>query len=846
MKRSKILISCFSSVLVLTLASCHGPREGEGEFTYKTYTAALATNWNPHTWETNADNGVLSYLSEGLVSLSIKDSSKGEHQWVYDMATSIEDVTRSKSSDLLKYGVFKTQEEVDEYFKKLKGDNKGQIVYQIKLRDGLKWEDGTAITADTFVESGKLLLDPTLKNYRANLFYSGESALAGARGYFYQGLQLFTDNKLSEGVYQISDESALELKDGVYVQKGSGLRVKFVLGSPLSHLSGYSFKDYVDAYGEKFFDMTVWDKLVALADKETLELNITVESLALFKELLTNSTAWEEKADDWVNYVYVENVYPEVTFDTVGLYKVDDLTFVYVMENPLDIDSTLTSFTSTWLVHKPTYEKFLDKSASPFKTTYGTSLESTVSYGPYRLESLQASKQMVLVKNENWWGYSKDENDKLVSFTEFLVDGKKVEQYKATKVVIDVMTDAAAKQNFEVGLLSDYAPTASELSTYTRSDSLYQVDETYTMSLFFNTNLEHLKVMDESKGNQNSVVLSSEKFRKAFSLAIDRAEFVTATAAYKPAFSILNSLYYYDIWKNPESRYRDSDEAMQAICNLYGVKYGPGTSFPTLKDAYKSITGLNLADAKKLMKEAFDELTKAGLYTGGSEIKIRLAYAKGPIQSDENAQVALLQKYLNQALEGSGFGTATLEPIGNLEDRYKAVPTGEFAIGYGGWGGAAFYPFRNFEVYCNPDNYSINEAACWDPKTETLKISFTYKGVDSDGNEKEIAFENTLTWQEWSTSMTGSGRYANYNNEFKLKVTAALEQGFLEKYYRIPLASTTAAFLLSRQVSYYTENYHILYDFGGFRLLKFNYDDADWKDYVDKHNGKIDYTVAEQ
>ena len=79
---------------------------------------------------------------------------------------------------------------------------------------------------------------------------------------------------------------------------------------------------------------------------------------------------------------------------------------------------------------------------------------------------------------------------KLVSTTLFEVDGARRRQYQATSIVIDVLEDAAAKQKFLAGELSEYSPTSSELKDYTLSDALYQVDETYTMSLFFNTNLD--------------------------------------------------------------------------------------------------------------------------------------------------------------------------------------------------------------------------------------------------------------------------------------------------------------------------------------------------------------------
>ena len=390
------------------------------------------------------------------------------------------------------------------------------------------------------------------------------------------------------------------------------------------------------------------------------------------------------------------------------------------------------------------------------------------------------------------------------------------------------MDDNAAKQAFLKGELSTWSPNAEELVTYAASDQLYKVDETYTMSFFFNTNVDMLKAMDESKGNTNSVVLSNTNFRKAFSLSIDRAKWVTATSGYKPAFSLLNSLYFYDIYNDPTSSYRNSDQAMQAIVNLYGVEYGEGKAYATLKEAHDSINGYNLTEAKNLMKTACGELVEAGLYKEGDPIVIRVGYKKGALDSADNNQMALMNEFINAAVEGSGFGTVTLEAVGNIDNRYAAVPAGEFAIGYGAWGGAAFYPFRNLQVYCDPDQYDINEAADWDPTTEQLTIEIDGQPV-------------SMSWQAWSGALVGSGPYASADFDTKLDVLSQMEELYLAKYYRIPLAGSTACELLSFKNSYYTEEYNIMYDFGGLRLMKYNYNDAEWADFVASQGGELHY-----
>ena len=512
----------------------------------------------------------------------------------------------------------------------------------------------------------------------------------------------------------------------------------------------------------------------------------------------------------------------------VGCYKVDEYTIRYVTQYHIELNYFLTSCTSTWLVYKPLYEAGKDTTGELVTTNYGTSKETSMSYGPYKIETLEASKQMVFVQNENWYGYTKNADGTLTSMTNFDVDGEKREQYKTTRVVIDVMEEAGMKQAFLKGELTDWSPSSDDLVVYATSEKLYKVDETYTMSFFFNTNVDDLKEMDKSKGNTNSVVLSNVNFRKAMSLAFDRAEFVTATAGYKPAYAIMNNLYFYDVYNDPTSSYRSSDEAMQAICNLYGVEYGEDKAYKTLKEAYESINGYNVTEAKALMKTACDELVAAGLYTKGQDIKIRIGWAKGAIQSSDNKQLALLQKQVNAALEGSGFGTLTFEAVGNINDRYGDVPKGEFAIGYGAWGGAAFYPFRNFQVYMDPANYDINEAACWDPAT--YKMTLKVNGEDV-----------TMTAQEWSNALIGNGAYAGADFDVKLSITAQLEEQYLKFYYRIPLAGSTACSMLAYKVKYYTEDYNIMYGFGGLRLLDYVYDDAAWNAYVSSQNGALKY-----
>lgn len=817
MKKILAVLPALAMCLAM-FTSCGSGEDGEN-YTYNGAVTALGSDWNPHTWEKSADDTINDYITSPFVEMSVKDSENGVYQWVYEMASAITDVTGEHRDDLTKYAVTlpegRTADSIDSGY-----------VFEIALNPNARWEDGTPINADSYIYSMKQLLSPEMHNYRANLYIAGESALAGGADYYNSGAPVY---KPMVAPYETESDYSYDLDKGisdglVYVNVNSAdITLAPMSLAELNSVYALGFdeeirklSDAANAYG--YTKVTADNR----ADVERLIYGLITA--------LSGNTEAAEIANHTKEALWVDTQTKGEALDydsTVGCYKVDDYTIRYVCQTAIDINYFLTSCTSTWLVYEPLYEAGKDTSGELVTTNYGTSRETSMSYGPYKIESLQPDRQIVFTQNENWYGWE-EENGKLVSYTDFEVDGERRRQYQTTRVVIDVMEESAMKQAFLKGQLTEWTPAAEELTTYSSSDQLYKVDETYTMSFFFNTNVEDLKEMDRSKGNTNSVVLSSTDFRKAFSLAIDRSEFVTATPGYKPAYALMNNLYFYDIYNDPTSSYRGSEEAMQAVCRLYNVEYGEGKAYATLREAYESISGYNLTEAKLLMKSACDELTAGGLYQPGQDIVIRIGWSKAALQSSDNNQIALMNKYINAAAEDSGFGRITLEGIGSIEDRYGDVPAGEYAIGYGAWGGAAFYPFRNLQVYCDNRQYEINEAACWDPSAEQLTLNVGGEDV-------------TMSWQAWSNALIGTGRFADADNRTKLEITARLEELYLKKYYRIPVCGTTVCSVLSYKNSYYTEDYNIMYGFGGMRLMSYNYTDAEWNSFIAEQGGTLSY-----
>ena len=483
--------------LCMLLTSCAAlaettAAEAPATYTYHTYSSSLGNNWNPHTWETNADDSILSYLSSPFCTMSIKDSENGVYQWVYEMATSIEDVTAEHRDDLTKYSVALREGDTADTAEK-------GYVFEIKLNPNAKWENGEAITADDYIYSMQQLLNPKMKNYRANLYYAGESAVAGGLAYYNAGSPIYDVMVPAYGDGETPDYSYdldKGIADGmVYVNVSSdGMTLYSMSLADLNKNYGVGLDDQITqlAAGKNAYGYTK----VTAENREVVENVVKTMLSGLFG--ITDETEQNNLLKEAL-FIDTGKVGDMCDYDTtVGCYKVDDYTIRYVNAQYIDFNYFLTSCTSTWLVYKPYYEAGMDTTGTLTTTNYGTTMENTMSYGPYKMASLQPDKQIVFVQNENWFGYEKQEDGSLLSMTNFEVDGESVQQYATTSVVIDVMDDAAAKQAFLKGELTEWAPPAEDLLAYATSDRLYKVDETYTMSFFFNCGLKSLQTMDAS------------------------------------------------------------------------------------------------------------------------------------------------------------------------------------------------------------------------------------------------------------------------------------------------------------------------------------------------------------
>lgn len=806
---------------------------GDAEYVYKESVGVLSANWNPHTYETADESYPIDYITSGLYSFIFNDELnpvEGKDPYagyviVPEMAAAMPvDVTEKVKAEHPEFGIPESATE--------------GYAYVIDLNPLAKWEDGTPINADTYVYSMKQLFDPQLKNYRSTDYMDTEFVIANAKNYFYQG----TTNYMDNGINNKYNKSDLVLgADGVYATP-DGNTMYIGLNTALDWTGGNTLKNYVDTYGENYFDVTNWETLIAMADENGC-IPLTEDNYALFLPVVTGNPNWGETEADAFNYFIEKKTFAEnYDFANVGIMKTGDYQITIVLAKALKGFTLLYNLSGNWIVYEPFYEagKTQVGETGAWTSTYNTSLESTMSYGPYKMVSYQTDKAMRFERNENWYGYTDGKHIYMDP-----EDGLVYPMYQTTAIDCQVVAESATnKLMFFKGQLMGYGLQAEDMEEYRGSDYCYATPKTTTFFLIFNGYMDAIKEreaaadFDQTKFDLETMTLNS--FRRAFAVTYDKDAFAaTVSPARSGGFGIIGSTYVYD----PETgaKYRDTDQAKQALCDFYSVDV---SKYASLDDAVDSITGYDPETAKVLFTQAYNEAIEAGYITdadgdGKSDQAIEMIYSSSATSDFMVKTIDYLNKKLAEVTAGTPFeGKISIKESAPLGDAWSTnIKAGLTDTVLGGWQGSALNPFSLTDLYVNP---SRSYDAKWFNAT-TVDVTMTINGE-----------EITMTLKDWSDVLNGStveknGKAYNFGEgladvETRLAILAKIESTVLSTYNYIPMLEDGSMALLSQQVYYVIEDYNPVMGRGGIAYTKYNYDEAAWNEYVNSQpNGELSY-----
>ena len=700
------------------------------EYTYGIGLPTLPAVWNVQKTETEYAELICSGFA-----CAVSDGH-GNYYWKYEMASSVDDRTDGVTAEeKAKWNI---------------ADGETGRYWVISLNKDACWQDGTPITAADYISSMELLLSPEAKNPTAMKYISGDTALYNA-GRCYGG------EKAGDTLYAPYIVGYAEDGTPVVNPAMRGEKIYFNSSSKV-----FFFNDVFNAYFEKYGDKAEFAALSCYVGKGAVEVGDELKEKLNAVALLFG----ESNPDAWKEFCVCDvGTSVGVSFSDVGLFAKDDHTLVYVTEESVSKYELLFNTSTLWLVNTAAYTD-----------DYCTSPETTVSYGPYKLVSVDGEKA-VFERNDKWYGYS---------------DGKHALEFQPDKVAFYALDgmDTAALTAYGA---FDFAPYREGMTGL-----VLRAPETTVERLIFVTDRDVLLSLSAEAGeNVNKVMLSYPSFRHALALSIDRNDLAEKSGDLAPAYGIFNELFLYDTESDVVTAYRNTAQAKSVIDNFYVTE--------TWSDAERS------EFIKKLYAEAYDAASEAGDVKDGDTVIINVAVGSS-VTDTLRTRETLLNGYIEKAAQGTPFEGKIKLVFTASDDRYSAVEAGETEAALGAWEIPYNDVFSAIRCYTDSDYADpINEICGFDPASATVAVAADFGS----------GFETVMkSYTEWSRAINRGGEYYNAPTELKLTILSSLELNLLGECRFIVLASDADKYIRSVGFEQGSAAYNAVVGFGGVRTVK--------------------------
>lgn len=790
-------------------------------YTYRDYTAGTTDmKWDPMNWETNEDSNIVGFVTDEFYYF-VPNSTLDGYAIVLGMAADYpEDVTGDYVGS---YGI-------------VAGDT--AKAFKIRLREDLVWEDGTPINADTYMYSYQEMLNPLMLNRRADSLYAGTAAIYGAREYLYAGQHGYAENMISENYADEEYVAVADMEvdaDGYFLVDGKDIAINLGdggnWGDPLAvyYQAGYAelfVKDGVDLYVEVLSPAADDNNYVRVNQEIYEALSHIIAALHGYESADAYAAdAGEYAYLEWEEFCYYGEDFAAMDFSGVGIVKTGEYELVYIYTNPIENPDYNVPYNGLgyYLVYEPLWESCKtyfnangdrvsadSADVASITTTYGTSVDTTKSFGAYKLTYFELDKAYTLERNDAWFGYH---------------DGNHSGWYQADIYTVQVIEEhATALMAFLNGEIDGVSLLSEDMTDYGTSDYILYTPESYTTKLTFNTD-------PDSLAERGTEILGNVNFRHAFALAIDRTTFATSyTAAGSAGYGLLNYMYQ----SNPLTGeiYRESEGGKRALTDLYGLTYGADGDFDSLDEAYEAITGYDLAQAQELMKLAYAQCVADGSYDGTSNVEITLN-----VYNSDDIYVQMFN-YLNDALQsaiaGSGFEGKVALAMKVDADYYNTMYSGGTDMIFTTWGGAASSPYTLlYECYADASDGSGNQM---EYGFDTSQIPVT---VEVNGESYTTDLQSWARWMDGDLSISISNgnstldAFASYDTDSRSEIFGRMEYTYLSYYATTPIYYRNVASLYSQKAHYPTNTYlGTEAGFGGFSFMVFDYSDDEWAGVV--------------
>lgn len=887
-------------------------------YSYRMGPSDLPTSWNSHTYQSSSSTYVLNYSEDALYTFDYNEAGDG-YVIVPSMASADPVDVSSEYA-----GQFD-----------IKSGDTGKA-YKITLKTSLKFDNGEAITANTFVESMQLLLNPDAANYRAdNVYKSGNLKIYGAENYVKQGSYDYSeivsenygdDEYINPSSFTVTSDGYLQydgkdicvnIYDGgnwgsyglatyaaygylatgaeidettgrykVYSADGEWILTRSIEAD--TEIGDYLFYDlegnllqqrYVNEAGDAWvyldkdgnvveawagcsiqYVSQYYEPLEAAADEDgyvklTSELLLDLQNCIAMLHGYDNVAAYAAEGGDYAYMEFEEMAmfgqnYDSYSWEDVGFFAADDYTLVIVLKNAMDLNFYLRYelCTNFFLVNPTLYKKCIDTSSGVYTCSYGTSVDTYVGFGPYKLTTYVQDSKMELTRNEYWHGYYEED-----------LEG----QYQTNHIVYTKVTsDATRLEMFLKGELDSYSLQSKDMADYINSDYLYYTNSESTWYLALNPDYNTLKdnqetATPETAGNKViKTILDITEFRQALSYSLDRN---AMNLELNPTGGVAVALLSDQIVGDPESGlfYRATDEAKDAILEFWGLsdQWGEGKKYATRDEAIASITGYDPTGAKTLFASAYATAVSEGYFSEAGidpdsdnwELQICIGIpSEGDFYSNG---YEYLKKCWTSAVEGTPFeghiSFVKSQVLGSTSFGEYLRNGSVDLLFYVGYSGSQFDPYSMMDCFTGSLQY--------DPFTDKDEIDLD---IEINGQTLRASLyawvSECLQGDKITASVIGSdgnptgetvsiSAGASDDQSIRVHILAKCEAKIMSLANIFPLSTDSSASLKGMRIIYKTEEYILGLGRGGIAYYTYAMDDDEWAAYVKEQGGTLNY-----
>ena len=467
--------------------------------------------------------------------------------------------------------------------------------WKFDLRQDLKWENGDPMTADDFIYTYKLVLDPDLNMKRANYYYGGSAPILGAEAYF----------------------------------KG--------------------------------------------------------------------------ETDDW---------------STVGIKQIDDYSFTFTYAHPLklwDVEYNISGFLYT-PVHKATWEASI-VNGTP---TYGTSKDTYMASGAYKINYWEKGKEYRFTKNENYFIWNEDaENVQIRPYV-----------YENYSYVI-VKDNNAALELFENGQLDVTSVPASAYDEY--KDWPNQKFSPGATSFRLSVNRFTQADLDAQFGVgswEAKPILQEDDFIWALYFGMDRLgvqEITKTSTAWASYFTNAYSIVTPTEDGVDSTTYRESEWGQKVYEGLDELDY----------DLLYEQLGYSPALATELYISALDSMVEKGVFDPAKPYEVYIEIASFDGATHEAVFAYVTQKYnelFNSAEVKEKYPNVTFvseySPQPGMDVYYVKQMSGQFDLAMAGISGGTMEPAGFMECFCDDNRSGLLLNLGFDSHNANILIDLD---LDGDG-----------------------------------------------------------------------------------------------------------------